>query len=124
MPEFLLEPVQRKHPDLAVVREESAVRSARYVFDSIRRELDDYYTGMRQYADMEPDMVLIDLSGVAARLTEIRAFLIRDNSQQANALRTKEIDPLLAQIEVQFKLHSRIQAIREFDLKMTGGAPG
>lgn len=124
MAEFELEPVQRKQPerkqpDLEVVREPS--RPSRHVFDVIRKELDGYYTGMRQYAQLEPDQVLLDLSGIAARLTEIRAFLVRDNSQQANALRTKEVDPLLAQIDVQFKLHSRVQAIREFDLKMTGG---
>jgi hypothetical protein len=121
MPEFQLEPVARKnHPSLEVVKEEPQARPSRYVFDNIRQELDGYYAGMRQYPQLEPDMVLLDLSGVAARLTEIRAFLVRDNSQQANALRTKEVDPLLAQVDVQFKIHSRVQAIREFDLKMTG----
>ena len=120
MPEFELEPVSKKHPSQPVLQVVGDKPRQRHVFDAIRTELDDYYTGMRQYSGMEPDQVMLDLSGVAARLTEIRAFLVRDNSQQANALRTKEIDPLLTQIDIQFKLHSRIQAIREFDLKMTG----
>lgn len=91
-------------------------------------ELNHYYARLNAFTDMEPDEVLRELSGISARLTEMRSncFRLADSgdraSRAADKLRIKEIDPMLEECERQFKYHSRIQAIREFDLKMTGGA--
>lgn len=118
MAHFELEDSIRNHPTMRLMEQQRADRGD---YDQIRAELDAYYVRMKQYPELEPDQVMLDLSGLGARLTEIRAQLVRDNSQRANALRTKEVDPLLGQIDLQFKLHSRIATIRQFEWDIAKG---
>lgn len=89
----------------------------------IREELDGYYEEICRYHEMEPDQVLISVSGLSARLIAIRAELQRSGSQRANRLRTSEVDPLLAHLELQSRLHSRLVSVRTLDWDMTKGAP-
>lgn len=90
-------------------------------------ELNHYYGRIKEFETSDPEDVLRELSGISARLTEMRANCQRLAGQSrgsvADRIRTKEIDPLLEECDRQFKLHSRLQAIREFDLRMAGGAP-
>lgn len=95
----------------------------RGALQAYREELDVYYRTLRSYEGFEPDLVLASISGIAARLTEMRADLHRSGSARAKAFRCNEVDPLIESLDFQFKVHSRLQAIREFDLRMTGGAP-
>jgi hypothetical protein len=88
-----------------------------------RSELDRYYAEILSYQGMEPDQVMISVSGISARLTGIRAQLCRSPSQRANRLRTSEVDPLLEQLDLQFRIHSRLLAMRQFDFEVTRGAP-
>lgn len=91
-------------------------------------ELNHYYARIRLFRGMEPDDVLRELSGISGRLCEMRAtcWRIADSGDRsartADKLRIKEIDPMLAECDRQYKVHSRIQATREFELKMMGGA--
>ena len=89
--------------------------------NSVMAELDGYYAELQKYETMEPDEVLLSVSGLLARLTAIRAECIRSQSQRANKLRTNEIEPLISALDQQFKIHSRIQTIRELDYKITSG---
>jgi hypothetical protein len=86
-----------------------------------RDELDDYYGQILQFVGMEPDQVLLIVSGVSARLIAIRAQLVRSNSQRANKLRTGEIDPLLDHLKQQAQLHSRLITMRQLDWQLSGG---
>lgn len=92
---------------------------------SFAAELNGYYTVIRSYPNLEPDEVLRSLSGVSARLTEMRAVCCRlsdrGDCRSADKLRIKEIDPLLEECDRQFKYHSRIQTTRELDWRMAGG---
>lgn len=83
-------------------------------------ELDDIYANLPGFPGMEPDQVLLMCSGWLARLTGIRADLQRAGTTKANALRTKEIDPLIDALDQQFKIHSRLISMRELDFKITG----
>lgn len=83
-------------------------------------ELDDIYANLPGFPGMEPDQVLLMCSGWLARLTGIRADLQRAGTAKANALRTKEIDPLIDALDQQFKIHSRLISMRELDFKITG----
>jgi hypothetical protein len=83
-------------------------------------ELDTIYAALPDFPNMEPDQVLLFISGWLARLTGIRAELQRSGSQKANMLRTKEVDPLIEALDSQFKIHSRLISMRELDFKMTG----
>jgi uncharacterized small protein (DUF1192 family) len=89
----------------------------------VRAELDQYHAEILNYAQMEPDQVMISVSGISARLTGIRAEISRTGTQWANRLRTSEIDPLLAQLDFQFRVHSRLLSVRELDQRMAGGQP-
>lgn len=125
MPELELEESSR-HPSRALrsvapVTETRLETDARQWMDAIRSELDAYYGLVKEWATSEPDIVLQEISAISARLTEVRAQLNRDNGQRANRLRISEIDPLIEQLEFQFKVHSRIQAVREMDFRMSGG---
>lgn len=83
-------------------------------------ELDEIYSEIAGFPGMEPDQVLLSCSGWLARLVGIRADLQRSGSHRANALRTKEIDPLMEGLDMQFKIHSRLISVRELDFKVSG----
>lgn len=84
-------------------------------------ELDDYYKQILLFQGMEPDQVLLVVSGISARLVAIRAELVRSGSQRANRLRTTEIDPLIEHLKLQFQLHSRLIAVRQLDWELSKG---
>lgn len=95
----------------------------RSVHDPLRDELSGYYERLKKFRDTEPDSVLIEISGISARLTEMRAVLQRQGNANANSLRTKEVDPLIEALDFQFKIHSRLLSVRQLDWEMTRGAP-
>lgn len=86
-------------------------------------ELDVYYRTAKLFHEQQPDEVLSQCSAISARLTEMRAMTQRSSASRAASVRTREIDPLIAQIDFQFKVHSRLLTQHELDWRMTGGAP-
>lgn len=90
------------------------------VVTAIRDEIDGYLCTLKQLGSMPPDEVMLQLSGITARLTEIRTHLFRSDSRRFTALRTREIDPLLVEADRQFRLHSRVQAVRAFEWEVSG----
>lgn len=86
-----------------------------------RVELDDYYETMRKFQAIEINDIFMALSAFSARASEIRSLLVRDQSRAANGFRTQEIDPFLAEVDRQFKVWSRIQAINELEVRLSGG---
>lgn len=117
MPEFEMQSRRRpeSRPDLVVVDETVGW------LDRLRMEFDGYYARLRQFESLEPDQVMLEVSAVAARLTEVRAQLLRDHGQRATRLRLDEVDPLLEQLDFQFKIHSRLQSVRDLDFRLSGG---
>lgn len=93
----------------------------RDIFDRYRTEIDQYCQEMALYRDMDLSEVLVSISGTTARLAAIRIELQRMGSQKANRLRTSEVDPLLDALELQFKIHSRRQAVLQMEFEMTRG---
>jgi hypothetical protein len=90
-------------------------------YAEVEAELDDMRAQVRGFPDQDPSDVLMVISGVAGRLAEIRAWLYRDNSQRCTQIRTREVDPLREDLELQFKLFSRRIALMEWELKLAGG---
>lgn len=86
-------------------------------------EITAYVRAMTNWHNEEPDTVLLACSAYAARLSEMRVHLQRRNSAFCKQLLNREVDPLLHQIEFQFRVHSRLLSSRELDLKMAGGQP-
>lgn len=92
------------------------------LIDGLAGELDKMRADVCAYPENDPADVLLSISGLAGRLAEIRVQLLRANTQRCTALRTREVDPLRDDLELQFKIHSRRISMMEFELKMTGGA--
>jgi hypothetical protein len=84
-------------------------------------ELDVYYQALKVFAEQEPDMVLQQVAAFSGRLCEIRARLQRMGTTRANQLRTREVDPLMEQMDFQFRIASRLLSMREFEFKASGG---
>lgn len=86
-----------------------------------RDELDHYFLSMQQFAQCEVDEIFMTLAGFSARASEIRSRLVRMQTRVSQSFRTQEIDPFLEECDRQFKLWSRVQAVREMDFKLSYG---
>jgi hypothetical protein len=91
-------------------------------YTDVEAELDGMRAQVRAFPDQDPSDVLMTISGIAGRLAEIRAWLYRDNSQRCTQIRTREVDPLRDDLDLQFRLFSRRIAFLEWELKMSTGA--
>lgn len=90
-------------------------------YDQLQEEIDEYYSQLTDLHSLPPTEVFQRLSSMAARVAEIRNFLVRQEARRPTALRTKCVDPLLEQIEFQFRLHSRIHSVRDMEFRLSGG---
>lgn len=104
------------------LKETSPSSSRGTSIDVWRTELDDYYGEMQGFGNMDPVEVFLRLSAYSARASEIRSQIVRSENRRHLSFRTQEIDPFIDECDRQFKLHSRIQATREMEFKMSGGA--
>lgn len=86
-----------------------------------RSEIDGYFETMRKFEGMDISEVFMSLAAFSARASEIRTLLVRDQSRASNGFRTQEIDPFLNEVDRQFKLWSRVQAVTELELRLAGG---
>lgn len=80
-----------------------------------REEIDGYFVGLKQLGSMDPADVFLWLSGVTARLVELRMICFRNDTRRMNALRSRELDPLIEQCDRAFRLHSRVQSCRQVE---------
>ena len=88
--------------------------------DSYRDELNAYYKVLKSLNDLDPIDIFKYLSAFSARCSEMRMRLHRSDERRAMAFRTKEIEPLIEEIDRQFKIHSRILSFQEMEWKMSG----
>ncbi len=93
------------------------------VVDVIQSEVNDYLQRLKELNGLPPAEVFMTLSAISARLAEIRNRLVRVDNRRFQALRTKEVDPLIDEVDRQFKFHSRLQAVRSSEWEITRGAP-
>lgn len=94
--------------------------SARQKLAAWRGEVDLYHEKICAFDEVEPDEIFIILAGVTARASEIRKELTRMPRRDANAFRINEIDPLISECDRQFKLWSRLVAVRGIDARLAG----
>lgn len=90
--------------------------------DSVRKEIDDVFSDMREFHNTEPDEVMRYCAGHRARLAEIRVLIQRIEviHRQWRPVRTNEIEPVLEELKEQFSIASRIISVRELDWRMEG----
>lgn len=92
------------------------------VTQQARREIAEYHEANQKFGGMEPDEVLHMISSITARLSYLRDRLMSDGGQQANRVRTHQLDPLMSNLDLQFRIHSRLLTARQFDYEVTRGA--
>lgn len=90
--------------------------------DEWRNELANYHAtlvGLSRCGDT-PDQIFLLISSYTARASEIRSFLVDDDSRLSNAFRTKQIDPFIQECDRQFKVWSRIVSVQQTEIDLAG----
>lgn len=93
------------------------------LLETVSEELLEYHRTNQKFSQMEPEEVLSLISSITARLTYLRACLMQSGNQRATKLRTTNLDPLLQNLDLQFKIASRQLTSRQFEYEITRGAP-
>jgi len=86
-----------------------------------RREFAEYYHTMKNFDVMDVVDTFLHLSQFSARASELRSQLGTTETKKEASFRIRIIDPFIEECERQFKIHSRIQAVKEMDAKLAGG---
>lgn len=81
-------------------------------------------TAVRGMWSQEPDVVMRDVAAYSARVTELEVHLLRVETKRRDykQIRTLQCGPLLAELDRQFKIASRLVEVRRQDLDMIRGA--
>lgn len=89
---------------------------------SVRKEIDDVLADMGDFYRAEPDMVMAAVSAHGARLVEIivRIGRIETVAREWKPVR-EEAEKVLNELKSQFSIASRLTAIRQMDLTLSGG---
>ena len=89
---------------------------------SVRKEIDDVMADMGDFYRAEPDMVMAAVSAHGARLVEIivRIQRIEVLVREWKPIR-EEAEKVLNELKSQFQIASRLTAIRQMDLQLSGG---
>ncbi len=90
--------------------------------ESIREELDEFYSIMSSFSVDDSIDIFKDLAGFTARASYLRSQIMRrpENRGLTN-FRTKELDPFIDECDRQFKLWSRAFAVQSYEWEMTKG---
>lgn len=86
----------------------------------IEAEIDAMLMSVAEFWRMEPDEVMRLISGFSARCTtlEIHLHRVEGRDRQYTRIRTMQVVKLLAELDRQFKTHSRTVELRRQDLEV------
>lgn len=105
-------------PEVAEQMAWGALISRQHVED----EIDMMLRTLRGFWDMEPDQVFKVSSAISARCTELAVHLHRlEGKREWRQIRTQQIERILAEIDRQFREHSRLVEMRRQDLDSLRG---
>lgn len=88
--------------------------------EEVETEIDAMCAATRDFYRMEPDEVMRAISGFSARCTELEIQLYRAEGRyrEFSKIRTMQVRVLLAELDRQFKIHSRTVELRRQDLEV------
>lgn len=86
-----------------------------------RQEISDCYQVLKVLVDMDVNDAFRTLSQFSARASEMRSLIVLREGREQAAFRIKVLDPFLEECDRQFRVNSRIQAVKEMDAKLSGG---
>lgn len=86
--------------------------------EAVEEEIDLMLATVRGFWEMEPDAVMRMSSAMSARCTEMAIHLHRlEGRREWKQIRTMQVEKLIAELDRQFKLASRLVEIRRQDLE-------
>lgn len=101
-------------PEVAAEMSWGSLISRQHVED----ELDVMLRAVRGFWEMEPDQVFRMSSAMSARCTELATHLHRlEGKREWRQIRTQQVERLLAELDRQFRMHSRMVEMRRQDLE-------
>lgn len=85
----------------------------------IEAELDGILLVVRDFYQMEPDEAMLHIASMTARLTELEVLLHRVEARDRTykQIRTMQVDKILAGLDRQFKIASRLVEVRRQDVE-------
>lgn len=106
-------------PEVAEQLSWGALVSRQHVED----EIDMMLRALRGFWDMEPDQVMQMASAMTARCTELAIHLHRlEGKREWRQIRTQQVERLIAELDRQFKIASRLVEVRRQDLESLRGS--
>lgn len=87
--------------------------------EQIEGEIDGILVMVRSFHTMEPDQVMQHVAAMTARLTELEVLLHRVETRDRayKQIRTMQVVKILAELDRQFKIASRLVEVRRQDLE-------
>lgn len=86
---------------------------------AVEAEIDMCLRAARSFWEMEPDQVMRMIGAISARCTELAIHLHRlEGKREWKQIRTLQVNALLAEMDRQWKIHSRLVELRRQDLEL------
>lgn len=102
-------------PDVAIEFASGALVSR----EAVETEIDIMLEHVREFWSKEPDEVMRLIAAMSARCTEMCIHLHRlEGQRQWKQVRTMQVERLLAELDRQFRLHSRMVELRRQDIEL------
>ena len=84
----------------------------------VEDEIDLMLRAVRGFWDMEPDQVMQMTSALSSRCTELAIHLHRlEGKREWRQVRTQQVERLIAELDRQFKIASRLLEVRRQDIE-------
>lgn len=85
-----------------------------------QKEIDGYYEVLKGLSHLDVTEIFRTLSAISARASELRTRLSRVDTKRAQNFRIREVEPLIEEIDRQFKLQSRALSVMEIEMRLSG----
>ena len=91
--------------------------------ETVLAEIDAMNDAVRDFWQQSPDLVMTAVAAYSARATELEIMLhrVEGRDRSYRQIRTRQIGPLLAELDRQFKVASRLIEVRRQDLDTVRG---
>ena len=89
--------------------------------EDVEAEIDIMLRTMREFWSMEPDQVLLCVSALGARASEMSVHLHRMERKVGRTwaqIRTMQVERIREELKLQFSVHSRLIEVRRQDIEL------
>ncbi len=114
------------HPDTVSAEPETTIRAPHRSQGSdlivgFQSEIDQYYMQMIEFNEIDVRGTMAALAAISSRVSFMRSQIIRSEGRLAKSFRTGQIEPLLEEVDRQFKTWSRYQSVAQMEFDASRG---